>query len=64
MYCPCGRGETKNGRNTKKHKNQQVQKLFWAVEKSVSLGVPHQMESTLKLTEVWTCKNKYTNFYK
>ena len=25
--CPCGRGETKNSRNTKRHQNQGVQKL-------------------------------------
>ena len=25
---------------------------FWAVEKNVSIGVLHQMESTLKVTEV------------
>ena len=30
--------------------------------KKVSLGVLHQMESTLKGTEVYTHKNKYTIF--
>ena len=35
MFCWCGRGETKNGRNTKRHQHWQVQKLFWAVEKSL-----------------------------
>ena len=34
----------------------------WAVEKNISLGVLHQMESTLKVTEVQTCKNKCTIF--
>ena len=29
---PKWRGETKNGRSTKRHQNQWVQKLFWAVE--------------------------------
>ena len=32
-FCQCGRGETKNSRSTKSHLNQQVQKLFWAMEK-------------------------------
>ena len=41
----------KNGRSTKRHQNEQVQTLFWAMEK-VSIGVSHQMESTLKVTEV------------
>ena len=34
-FCWCGRGETKNGRSTKRHQNRRVQKLFWAVEKSL-----------------------------
>ena len=34
----------------------------WAVEKNISIGVLHQMESTLKVTEVQTCKNKCTIF--
>ena len=50
MFYQCGRGETKNGRNTERHKNQQVQKLFWAVEVNILTGVLHQAESTL--TEV------------
>ena len=33
MFSQCGRGETKNGRNTKRRQNQWVHKLFWAVEK-------------------------------
>ena len=32
--CWCGRSETKNGRSTKRHHNQRVQKLFWAVGKT------------------------------
>ena len=28
MFCQCGRGETKNGRSTKRHQSRQVQKLF------------------------------------
>ena len=32
--------------------------------KSISMGALHQMESTLKWTEVYTWKNKYTMFYK
>ena len=42
----------KNGRSTKRHQNQRIQKLFRAVGKTVSIGVLHQMESTLKVTEV------------
>ena len=34
----CGRGKTKNSRNTKRHQNWQVQTLFWAV-KNVLIGV-------------------------
>ena len=33
MFCQYGRGE--NGRSTERHQNLQIQKLFWAVEKSV-----------------------------
>ena len=29
---------------------------------NVSLGVLHQMESTLKVPEIFMCKNKYTIF--
>ena len=32
--------------------------------KNVSIGVLNQMESALKVTEVYTCKNKRTIFYK
>ena len=41
-----------NSRSTKRHQNQQVQKLFWTVEKNDSKGVLHHMGSTLKVTEV------------
>ena len=51
-FCQCGKGETKSGRSTKRHQNRQVKKLFWAGYKKVSIGVLHQMESTLKVTEV------------
>ena len=34
-FCRCGIGDTKNGRSTKKHQNRWVQKLFWAMEKSL-----------------------------
>ena len=44
--------DKKNGRNTKRHQNQWVQKLFYAREKNVLIGVLHHMESTLKVTEV------------
>ena len=62
MFCQCGRGETKNGRSTKRHQNWCVQKLFLNSGKNVLKGVLHQMESTLKVTEVETCKNKYIFF--
>ena len=42
----------KKSRNTKRHQNRWVQKLFWAVGKNILIGVLHQMESTLKVTEV------------
>ena len=32
-FCWCGRGETINSRSTKRHQNQRVQNLFWAVGK-------------------------------
>ena len=32
MFCQCGRGETKNGRSTKRHQNRRIQNLFWAVK--------------------------------
>ena len=54
----------KNSRSTKRHRNQWVQKLFWAVGKNVSISILRQMESTWKATEVKMYKNKYTIFYK
>ena len=33
MFCWCRGGETKNDRSANRHQNQQVQTLFWAVEK-------------------------------
>ena len=41
----------KNSRSTKRQQNQWVQNLFWAVGKNVMIGVLHQVESTLQLTE-------------
>ena len=35
IFCWCGRGEIKNVRSTKRDQNWWVQKLFWAVEKSL-----------------------------
>ena len=40
-----------NGRSTKRHRNQWVQRLFWAVGKSLNRYID-QMESTLKVTKV------------
>ena len=49
-FCQCRRGDMKNSKNIKRHRNRQVQKLEqW---KNVSVGVVHQMESTLKVTEI------------
>ena len=42
----------KNDRNTKRHQNQQVQKLVLSTGKNILIGVLHQMESTLKVTEI------------
>ena len=36
LFCKCGRGETKNGRRTKRHQNREVQKLLGAMEKKIS----------------------------
>ena len=41
----------KNGRSTKRHQNRQVQKLSWAVEKSLDRCITSNGES-LKVTEV------------
>ena len=60
-FCHCATGETKNSRITKRHQNWWVQNCF-AQWKKILIGVLHQMESTWKVTEVLTCKNKYTIF--
>ena len=39
-------------------------KNYFEQWEKVSIGVLHQMENTLKVTEVQTCKSKYTIFYK
>ena len=43
-------------------KIDEFKKCFEYFEKNVSIGVLHQMESTLKVTEAETCKDKYTTF--
>ena len=40
----CGRGETKNSRSTKRHQNPRVQKVFWAVEKSLNRCIASNWE--------------------
>ena len=45
MFCQCGRREKKNGRSTKSSKT------VLSSEKKVSIGILHQMEITLKVTE-------------
>ena len=51
-FYQCGRGETKNSRSTKRHQNW-IQKLYiLSSGKNVLKGILHQMESTLKVTEV------------
>ena len=50
--CWCGRGGIKNDISTKRHQNWWVQKLFEQWKKSISIGVLHQMERTLKVTEL------------
>ena len=49
-------------KTTKRQENLDVRNCFeqW---KNVPIGVLHQMESTLKVTEVLIYKNKYTIFY-
>ena len=42
----------KNSRSTKRQQNWWVQKLLWAMEENIPIGVLHQMESSLKETEV------------
>ena len=50
----------------KRHQNWQVKKLFWAMEncfklwKNVSIDILYQMETTLKVIEIETCKNRHT----
>ena len=39
-------------------------KAVLSSRKNVLTGVLHQMESTLKVTAFYTCRNKYTHFYK
>ena len=39
-------------------------KTVWGSGKNVLIGILRQMESTLKVAEIETCKNKYTIFYK
>ena len=51
----------KNDVSTKRRQSQ-GQKLFGHCEKNISVGVLHQIESTLKVTDIKTCKNKM--FYK
>ena len=42
----------KSSRITKQHQNQRVQKLSLSSGENISIGVLHQMESNLKVTEV------------
>ena len=53
-------------RQNKKLKGIKMDKLKNCCEQweKVPIGVLHQMESALEETEVETCKNKYTTFYK
>ena len=65
MFGQCGRGETnrqtKMAEGLKDIKINQFKNWFeqW---KNVSIGVLHKMESTLKVTELYTYKKKYTIF--
>ena len=51
MFCQCRRDETKNSRNTKRHQNRQVQTVL-SKRKNVLVGGLHQIDITLKATEV------------
>ena len=59
MFCQHGRGENKTPEALKGIKISDFKNCFEQWEK-ISIGVLHQMESTLKVTEVETFKNKYT----
>ena len=60
-FCQREISGTKNGRSTKRYQNRWVQKLFWAVEKCLDRCIASK-ESTLKVTEVYICNNKYIIF--
>ena len=51
-FCLLEEVKQKNGRSTKRHQNQDVQKLFRTVEKMSLVGVLHRMESTWKGTQL------------
>ena len=56
MFCPCGRGETKqtNKEMAEALKGIKINKFknYFEQWKKVSIGVSHQMESTVKMTAV------------
>ena len=63
MFCQSGGGETKMAETPKGIKIDEFKNCFeqW---KKVRVNVLHQMQSTLKVTKVETCKNKCRIFYK
>ena len=58
-----GRGGNKKWQKHKKASKLTSSKTVWRSGKNVSIGVLHKMESTLRASEVQTCKNKYTIFF-
>ena len=63
MFCQRGRGKTKNGRNTKRHQNWWIQKLFWTVEK---VSIVYCMKwrvlwKWLKFKHLWINKQIFVN---
>ena len=62
MFCHCGRGGTKKMAEALKGINIDEFKNCFEQWKNVSVGVLHQMESTLRVTEIYIWKNKYTIF--
>ena len=51
-FCQCGRGKTKKWQKHQKASKSTGSKTFEQWKKKVSIGVLHQTESTLKVTEI------------
>ena len=67
-FCHCGRGETKNGSSTKRHQNWQVQKVIWAVKKSLhqciaSNGEDFEGDWSLNMKKTYIFISKFWVFW-